>query len=74
MIWNYQRKEPKKHYEVYLHYDMDGYPDKYVEKAGEIMAYSPEQAAHLVSMQNGDDGKRDIQYKGYSVRYEAIEC
>lgn len=71
--WNYQRKEARRHFKVYLHYHMAGYPDKYVEPAGECFAFSPEQAEHLVSMQNGDGGKRKIEYKGYTVTYEAEE-
>ena len=70
--WNFERKNIKRKYNVYVHYVTD-IGSEYIELAGETWAVSPEQAEHNVSFRCGDDGERKIAYNGYTCNYEAIE-
>lgn len=70
MMWNYQRKEPKSLYNVFLRYENET-GELMTEYLGDKWAFSPEQAAKLMSFDHGDGGEREIQYKGYKVVYEA---
>lgn len=72
MMWNYERKETKKPYKVFLHYHTDAGSD-IRELAGETLAFSKEQAERNVSYNHGDNGEREIHYNGYICTYEAEE-
>ena len=71
--WNFQRKNGKKHYEVYAHYFYGNGKDEWGMAIGETWAFSKEQAERNISYRCGDDGEREINAGDYIMRYEAKE-
>ena len=68
--WNYKRKQPKSLYNVFLEYVTDA-GESMSEYLGDTYAFSPEQAARYMSYKQGDNGNREVSYKGYTCRYYA---
>lgn len=68
-MWKYQRKEPKSLYNVFLRYENET-GDLFTEYLGDKWAFSEAQAAKLMSFDHGDNGEREVEYKGYRCIYE----
>jgi hypothetical protein len=72
-MWDYKRTESNKRlYNVFLRYENDT-GNLFTEYLGDEWAHSDKQAARYMSYKHGDNGNREVSYKGYTCRYYAKE-